>query len=288
MHVEIIKVRTKGEGPNEPPLDCDNSLSTEPESVTQEQKMLNHNGEVPTNSHIKTPHANKELKLSNGINGKEKESLHNGNQILVNSKTVKPKEYKFFKNKGRWICKDTKEIKNEGREHINEIKAHQPVSGKILNSHPSPVPILNSHPSPAPILNSHPSPVPFVPPPPPEQSDELIVKHFSHPYPILSPLPLPEQPLPVHVSKPNSIATNHTITTPTVSIENKINSIFNQSWDSYKQGLMQNLQMMYQQESQSLNDRIRNLIGLLTELQNENISLRSELEIYRNQQHPPH
>ena len=55
---------------------------------------------------------------------------------------MKPKEYKFFKNKGRWICKDTKEIKNEGRELINEAKAPQPVSGKILNSHSSPVPVI--------------------------------------------------------------------------------------------------------------------------------------------------
>ena len=269
MHVEIIKVRTKGEGPNEPPLDCENSLPTEPsESVIQEQKTLNHNGEVSTNSQIQTPHANKEFKLSNGINGKEKEPLHNGNHILTNSKTAKPKEYKFFKNKGRWICKDTKEIKNEGREHINDVKATQPVSGKILNSHPSPVPI--------------------VPVPAPEPSDELNFKQVSHSGTTPIPSPLPELPLPVHASKPNSTLTNHAITTPAVSIENKINSIFNQSWDGYKQGLMQNLQMMYQQETQSLNDRIRNLIGLLTELQNENISLRSELENYRNQQHPPH
>eukprot|EP00800_Vazella_pourtalesii_P023234 TRINITY_DN930_c0_g4_i1.p1 TRINITY_DN930_c0_g4~~TRINITY_DN930_c0_g4_i1.p1 ORF type:complete len:282 (-),score=46.67 TRINITY_DN930_c0_g4_i1:132-977(-) len=269
MHVEIIKVRTKGEGPNEPPLDCDNNLPTEPtDSGIQEQKTLNHNGEVLSNSQIQNSHANKELKLSNGINGKEKEPLHNGNHTLTNSKSVKPKEYKFFKNKGRWICKDTKEIKNEGRELINEAKAPQPVSGKILNSHSSPVPVIAA--------------------PASEQSDELNVKQFSVPCTTPIPSPLPEQPAPVHASKSNNTATNHMVTTPAVSIENKIYSIFNQSWDNYKQGLVQNLQIMYQQETQSLNDRIRNLIGLLTELQNENISLRSELESYRKQQHPPH
>ncbi|KAI6660021.1 hypothetical protein LOD99_14362 [Oopsacas minuta] len=263
MHVEIIKFRAKNEGSNDPSLECD-TLANEPiECISQDQKMQNHNGEIVTNSQIQNSLANKELKLSNGINGKEKEIIHNGNHIISNSKIVKPKEYKFFNNKGRWICKDTKEIKNEGREHGNDVKTSQPVCGKSVNSHPSPVVMV-------------PSQVP-------DPLDELNCKPGPHP----SPSPLPEQPIPVHASKVNNLVINHAVNSAVLPIENKINSIFKDSWDIYKQGVVQSLQFMFQQETQSLNDRIRNLIGLLTELQNENISLRSELEKYR-QKHPPH
>ena len=283
MHVEIIKVSTKSEEPNnhvETAMDLDDNLSDDPRDIVyQEQKIQNYNVEGATSAQLQSCLANKEAKQGKeGTNGKEKEINHNGNHTLINSKVLKPKEYKIFKNKGRWICKDTKEIKNEGREIVNDHRTPQSINGKHLNSLPNQLVVHPPHSS--------------------DPPDELNIKvtpiqtHQSTPVPVSAPPPVLEHPPPsVPNNKPRDTSTilNNIINTPVIPIENRINSIFKDTWDVYKQGVIHNLTTMYQQETQNLNDRIRQLIGLLTELQNENITLRSELEKYLNQQQqPPH
>ena len=282
MHVEIIKVSTKSEDPNnhlESTIDLEDNHTDDPrEQVFQEQKIQNHSVEVCIGSQLQSSIANKEIKLSKeGTNGKEKEINHNGNHTS-NSKVLKPKEYKIFKNKGRWICKDTKEIKNEGREIANDPRLTQSINGKHLNGHPNQQ-----------VLHS-----PHTSDPPEELSIKLAPTQPHPPIPVPISVPvaaLEHAPSAVPSNKPKDTSTvlnnfiNHT---PVIPIENKINSIFKDTWDSYKKGVIHNLTTMYQQETQNLNDRIRQLIGLLTELQNENISLRSELEQYLKQQQPPH
>ena len=276
MHVEIIKVSTKIEDPTnhlESTIDLDDNFTDDPrENVFQEQKIQNFNVEVATSSQLQSSLANKEVKqIKDGTNGKEKEFNHNGNHTLMNSKILKPKEIKIFKNKGRWICKDTKEIKNESREI-----ATQSINGKHSN-------IISNQ------LVAH---LPHTSDPPDEVNIKVapVQVHIPVPIPIPAPVSVPEHPPPSIFIKPRDTSTvlNSIINTPVIPIENKINSIFKDTWDVYKQGVVHNLTNMYQQETQNLNDRIRQLIGLLTELQNENISLRSELEKNLSQHQPPH
>ena len=284
MHVEIIKVSSTKVEPSSNSLSSGLDLEDDPlieelsDADFHDQKMnSNHNHDIPvTSARSKQPFVNGHgLQSANQVPNKEnkflkepqilkeKDSNQNGNHILANSKVQKPKEYKFVKNKGRWVCKDTKEMKNEGRE-LNEIIVIPTSNGKISNLASNPI-----------TTSKPPTPVPIAVPNP--DFPDVNLKPTSTEHNSTASQKIRELNL-----KPTSI-----LKSAQDPLEVRMNSVIHESWDIFKQNLIQNLNAMYQQETQNLTERISQLIGLLTTLQNENTQLRAELDKYRAKQPPP-